>query len=119
MAFIEIENMEFHSHHGCFDEETKIGNPFRVDVCMDVDTSKAQLSDNIDDTVNYLSVYQMVKKEMSIPSRLLENVAERIASILMSEFHAIRYIRVKITKCNPPLGGKIGGVSLTIEKARG
>ena len=119
MSFIDIDDMEFYAFHGCFSEESSIGTNFRVNLRLETDTSKAQKSDNIDDTVNYLSVYQSVKKQMEIPSRLLENVADRIASNLLDEFHAIRYLQIKITKINPPLGGKIGGVSLTIEKARG
>ncbi len=118
MAIIEIENMEFYSYHGCFAEESKIGTHFLVSLWLDVDTTKAQRSDNIEDTVNYLSVYQTVKKQMAIPSHLLEHVADRIASSVMDEFHAISNIRVKIVKRNPPLGGRIEGVALTIEKTR-
>lgn len=118
MAFIDIDNMEFYSYHGCFEEEAEIGTYFRVCLRMDVDTSKAQVSDSIDDTVNYLSVYQTVKREMSRASHLLENVAERIASSVLDEFRAVNSVRVKVSKLNPPLGGKIEAVSLTIEKSR-
>ena len=115
MAIIEIENMEFYSFHGCFAEESRIGTHFRVDLKLDVNTSTAQMSDSIEDTVNYLEVYRSVKEQMSIPSRLLEHVAERIASALLSEYTLIRSAVVKVTKLNPPLGGKIQGVSLTVE----
>lgn len=118
MSVIEIEGMEFYAFHGCFDEESKIGTYFKVDLRMDVDTSKAQKSDNIDDTVNYLSVYGVVKEQMMQPSHLLEHVADRIAESVLEEFHDLRFVRVKVSKLNPPLGGKISSVSLTIEKAR-
>lgn len=119
MAFIDIENMEFYAFHGCFNEESKIGTEFRVNVRLGVDTSIPQVTDNISDTVNYLDVYQTVKKQMSLPSHLLENVAERIASSLLSEYTKIDYVKVKVTKLNPPLGGKMYGVGVTIEKSRG
>ncbi|MBQ6956827.1 MAG: dihydroneopterin aldolase [Bacteroidales bacterium] len=118
MSFIDIENMEFYSFHGCFSEEASIGTHFSVDLRVSLDTSLAQLSDNISDTVSYLDIYQTVKREMQHPSHLLENVAERIASSVLREYEALDTVRVKITKLNPPLGGKIGGVSLTIEKSR-
>ncbi|MBP5189985.1 MAG: dihydroneopterin aldolase [Bacteroidales bacterium] len=118
MSFIDIENMEFYAFHGCFVEERSVGTRFRVNLRMKVDTSKAQLSDNIDDTVNYLSVYQSVKSEMDKPSHLLENVADRIASRILAEYDAVEYVSVKVSKLNPPLGGKMEGVSITIEKIR-
>lgn len=118
MSFIDIENMEFYAYHGCFDEESKIGTRFRVNLRMDVDTSRAQVSDSIVDTVNYLSVYQSVKDEMMKPSHLLENVADRIASRVLVDYGDVAHVWVKVTKLNPPLGGKMESVSLTIEKKR-
>ena len=118
MSFIDIENMEFYAYHGCFAEEQAIGTHFRVNLRMQVDTSAAQMSDSIEDTVNYLSVYQSVKDEMLKPSHLLENVAERIASRVLDEYQAVESVCVKVTKLNPPLGGKMEGVSLTIDKTR-
>ena len=118
MAFIDINDMDFYAFHGCFDEESKIGTHFKVSLRMETDTSKAQQSDDINDTVNYLEVYQTVKREMGISSHLLEHVADRIASAVMMEFAAVVNIKVMVSKLNPPLGGKIGSVSVTIEKAR-
>lgn len=118
MSFIDIENMEFYAYHGCFDEESKIGTRFLVNLCLKVDTSRAQVSDSISDTVNYLSVYRSVKDEMSKPSHLLEHVADRIASRILSEYAAVDSVRVKVSKLNPPLGGKMESVSLTIDKSR-
>ncbi len=118
MSFIDIENMEFYAYHGCFAEESKIGTRFRVNLRMEVDTSRAQVSDSIDDTVNYLSVYQAVKGEMMKPSHLLENVADRIASRVLGDFAGVTHVWVKVTKLNPPLGGRMEGVSLTVDKQR-
>lgn len=118
MSFIDIENMEFYAFHGCFAEESTIGTNFSVDLQAELDTSRAQQTDNIDDTVSYLDIYQTVKKEMSKPSHLLEHVSERIASAVLDEFPMLERVRVKVTKLNPPLGGKMKGVSLTIEKSR-
>ena len=70
--------MRFYAHHGCFEQERAIGTHFHVDVVFETDTSQAEVSDNIGDTVSYLDVYQVVKREMAIPSNLLEHVARRI-----------------------------------------
>ena len=118
MSYIDIENMDFYAFHGCFAEERQIGTRFRVNLRIELDTKTAQQSDCIEDTVDYLSVYQTVKKQMSIPSKLLEHVAERIVVALMEEYRQITHIWVKVTKCHPPLGGQMEGVSLTIERSR-
>ena len=118
MSVIEIENMEFYAFHGCFAEEAAIGTHFSVDLCAELDTSKAQQTDSIDDTVSYLDIYQSVKRQMEVPSHLLEHVAERIVNAVLEEFSPITHVRVKVKKLNPPLGGKMKSVSLTIEKSR-
>ena len=118
MASIRLEDMRFYAYHGCFEEERAIGTHFRVDATLTVDTTKAQQSDDLDDTVNYLSVYQTVKAEMEKPSKLLENVVERIAATILSLYPAVEKVSVKVSKLNPPLGGQLGAVSVEIEKGR-
>ncbi|MGN0033155.1 MAG: dihydroneopterin aldolase [Candidatus Limimorpha sp.] len=115
MAIISIEKMEFYAYHGCFEEERKIGTWFNVDISMEVDTSKAEDSDSIDDTVNYQEVYQVVKQAMMQPSNLLENVARRILKSVHESFPQVSYSWVKVKKMNPPLGGKMESVSVEME----
>lgn len=115
MSLISIEKMEFYAYHGCFAEERKIGTWFNVDLSMEVDTSKAEESDNLEDTVNYQEVYQVVKKEMMVSSKLLENVARRILNAIKEAFPTVSYAWVKVKKMNPPLGGKMESVSVELE----
>ncbi|MDR1951296.1 MAG: dihydroneopterin aldolase, partial [Bacteroidales bacterium] len=79
------------------------------------DTAKAELSDDIADTVSYLDVYQIVKAEMQIPSNLLEHVARRIADAVGRKFPQISNLIVEIQKLNPPLGGEIGSANVKIK----
>ena len=115
MAIISIEKMEFYAYHGCFEEERKIGTWFNVDLSMEVDTAKAEETDNLEDTVNYQAVYAVVKREMMISSNLLENVARRIINAVKKEFPAVSYAWVKVKKMNPPLGGKMESVSIEVD----
>ena len=110
--------MAFYAHHGCFDAEQTIGTRFRVDVAMRVDTSRSEESDDLVDTVNYADVYQVVKREMEIPSKLLEHVAHRIASAIMDTYDAVEQVEVKVSKLNPPLGGPIDAVSVEIVQGK-
>ncbi len=115
MSVISIEGMEFFAYHGCFKEEKIIGTKFRLDLYLTVDTTKAEYTDSLKDTVNYQSVYSVVKTEMEKKSNLLEHVGRRILTALKERFPAIRHSRLKIKKLNPPLGGKMDFVSLELE----
>lgn len=118
MATITLKGMRFYASHGCFEEERQIGTRFVVDVDFETDTRKAQKSDNIADTVNYLEVYQSIKREMEIPSHLLEHVADRIGEELLRKFTDIMSVRVRVNKMNPPLGGHLDAVSVEITSER-
>ncbi|HFB62396.1 MAG TPA: dihydroneopterin aldolase [Bacteroidetes bacterium] len=115
MAVISIEGMEFFAYHGCFKEEQIIGTKFRCDLFLQVDTTKAEQTDNLSDTVNYQQVYEVVKIEMAIKSKLLEHVGHRILVRVKQEFPQVKHARLKIRKLNPPLGGKIDFVSVELE----
>lgn len=107
--------MRFYAHHGCFSQERAIGTHFTVDLSFTTDTSRAEQSDNIADTVSYLDVYQVVKREMQQPSNLLEHVARRVGEAVLREFPAVTDIKVKVSKMNPPLGGQMHSVSVELE----
>ena len=106
--------MRFYAHHGCFNQERVIGTHFRVDLSITTDTSKAEVSDNIDDTVSYLEVYQVVKAEMMKPSHLLEHVARRMGERVLADFPSVDNVMVKVSKLNPPLGGQMDSVSVEL-----
>jgi dihydroneopterin aldolase len=117
MGVIELEDMEFYAFHGCYKEEQVVGNKFLVSLKMRSDCSKAGSSDNIADATSYLTAYEIVKEQMSIKSHLLENVATRILDALQVKLPTLASATVKISKINPPLGGRVGRASVTLERA--
>jgi dihydroneopterin aldolase len=118
MATISITGMEFHAFHGCFKEEQVIGNTFIVDIHIEVDTNEAEISDDLHKTINYAAVYGLVKKEMEITSRLIEHVARRVLDSITVSFPQISSAKLKVTKMNPPVGGKVEKVSVTMNYER-
>ena len=116
MGHIQIENMEFYAFHGHYKEEQKVGNKFMVDLVIETDMTKPAESDNLKDAVNYQQAYQIVKKQMEMKSYLLENIAGRILNAIHEEMDGIKKVTIKVAKINPPMGGKIGSVSVTLER---
>ncbi len=115
-ALIELEKMEFRACHGCYELEKVVGNRFLVDVGIEAEVGEAAATDDLRKSVNYLTVYELVREQMAIPSDILENVAHRIAATLRERFAQIERVTVKVTKLAPPLGGKIAGVSVTLSE---
>lgn len=116
MGLIQLENMEFYAYHGHFKEEQIVGNKFLVSLSIETDLKKAAKTDNLNDTLNYHKAYQVVKEEMSHKSYLLENIASRILDSLYRNFTGIIIATVKISKINPPVGGKMDCVSITLSR---
>lgn len=114
MGIIEIEGMKFYASIGHYEAERIVGNHFTVDLRLETDCRKASLSDDLNDALNYQLVYDLVKKEMAIESHLLEHAAQNILDALFSEFPTIIKAQVKISKLNPPMGGQIDKVSVTL-----
>ncbi|BBE17491.1 dihydroneopterin aldolase [Aquipluma nitroreducens] len=115
MALIEIEGMEFYAFHGHFEVEKVAGNRFLVNLNIQADLGKAGQSDRLEDTLDYQKAYLAVKEEMAISSDLLEHVCQRIITRIKSEFPEAQKVSVKVSKMNPPMGGQIEKVSLTME----
>ena len=116
MGTIQLENMNFYAFHGCYHEEQIVGNDFLVDLTIETDIEKPATTDNINDALNYLTAYELVRDEMAIKSHLLEHVAKRILDKLYQHFNQIESATIKIRKINPPLGGQLSNVSVSITR---
>jgi dihydroneopterin aldolase len=104
-GIIELEGMEFKAYHGCLEQEKIRGNSFTVDFRGELDLSAAAESDNLNDTLNYADIYEIVADEMSIPSELLENVAGRIVKAIEKRFPELSSFSVRVSKKKPPVDG--------------
>ena len=113
---ILVEGIKLYAFHGCLDEEGKIGGNYIVDVTMETDFSEAAESDDLNKTIDYVIVYNIVKKQMAIRSKLIETVGERIIQELQNTFKTLQKTEVKITKINPPMNGDVEKVSIIISK---
>ncbi len=114
MAKIYLEGIEVYSFHGYSDEERKIGGKYRIDLCFTADTSAAEQSDKLKDTINYERVFQIVHEQMGQPSRLLEHLGRKVLDALADEFSSINEIQLTIGKMHPPLPGIMKNVAVEL-----
>jgi 7,8-dihydroneopterin aldolase/epimerase/oxygenase len=115
MSKILVNGIRVYAYHGCLPEEAKIGGEYVVDVVIDMDFSKAAANDELADTVDYCVVYDVVKAEMAIRSKLIEHVAQRILIALRKSYPAVNLFSVKVAKINPPMNGAVDNVAVVIE----
>ncbi len=117
MGLIQIEEMEFYAFHGHYEEEQIVGNRFLVNLDMETNMAAAAESDQLEDALNYQAAYRLVKNEMKrTKSNLLENIGKRILDALYEEFDEIDKATIKISKMNPPMGGPMRCVSVTMSR---
>jgi 7,8-dihydroneopterin aldolase/epimerase/oxygenase len=108
--------MSFYGYHGVFPEENKLGQKFIVDVTLELSLKAAGENDNLEETVNYALVYEMVKEVVEgKPKKLVEAVAEEIAAKLLA-INKIQACMIKMVKPNPPINGHYDSVAVEIKR---
>ena len=113
---IELDRMEFRALHGCYELERKVGNRFTVDLSVTAELGRVAEEDSVEQAVNYLTVYEVVRAQMQVTQRTVERVATNIIDALYAAFPQIRHVRCRVSKLAPPLGGKVARVSVVVEK---
>lgn len=111
---ITLHDLRFYAYHGVLPQERRVGGEYTVTLRVDADLSRAVVSDDVNDTLNYADLYAVVKDEMSKPSALLEHVAGRIGHAVCRQFPMVESLTVTITKVNPPMGADCGGASVEL-----
>ena len=109
---IVLSRMEFRALHGCYELERKVGNRFTVDL----ELGDAAVQDDVRKTVNYLTVYEVVRMQMRITQHTIERVAMNIIEAIYAAFAQVRHVKCTVSKLAPPLGGKLEKVSVVLEK---
>jgi len=118
MGVIQVNNIKLYAYHGCLEEEAKIGSEYRVDVSVKANLKKSSITDELIDTVDYVHLNDIVKQEMAVRSKLLEEVVKRILNRIFKELSMVEKAKVSVAKLNPPIGGNVEEVVVILTKKR-
>ena len=118
MSNIRLKNIKIYAFHGCLVEEEKIGSDYLVNLSVKADLSKAAVSDALRDTVDYVHLQKIVKEEMAIRSKLLEHVGQRIIDRVFNEISLVDFVKITVSKLNPPIGGDVAEVQVSMVSQR-
>ena len=116
MGLIAIEGMEFHAYHGYYEEERRVGGRYSVDVYVETDFSRAAVNDDLEKTINYEVIYDLVRVRMEKKTKLIETIAADIMAKIKSEFPSIESLRVRVNKFEPPLPGKVARTYIELDQ---
>lgn len=114
MIAVHLKNLKFHAHHGLYEGEDKTGGPFEVN--LSVWYMPDEPITQLHQTINYVTLFEIVKQQMIRPNSLLEIVAETICSNIYTFFSVIKKVEISIYKCSPPIEGFEGITGITMQK---
>jgi len=117
MLKLELCNMRFHGYHGVHEHEKKTGGDFEVNIVVHFQPKHIPVL-HLDETIDYTTVYEMVKKRMDKPTLLIETLATEIAEEIFNSFNVVQEITVSVKKLNPPIAFFNGNVAAVYNKKR-
>lgn len=110
MLTVSLHNIQCTAFHGVYAEEQKIGGKFIVDV--EVDLFHNHIIKNIQETINYEILYEIIMQYMKKPQLLLETVVQELAHHILNHFTPAKSIRIQLKKLSPPIAYLSGSVAI-------
>jgi len=117
-ATVKVENLKIYAFHGCMDEEKVIGGDYVINMKALCFVGEKVFNDDITQTVDYVDLARIAKREMAVRSKLLEAVIKRIIDASFKEIDSLEELSVSVSKINPPINADVKSVSVTMSKKR-
>jgi dihydroneopterin aldolase len=114
MIAVHLKELKFHAHHGLYAGEDRTGGPFEVSLSVYYEPDGKIIS--LDQTINYVALFEIVKQRMMQKSSLIETVAQDICDTIRARFPVIKEIKLDIDKCSPPIENFEGKTGITLHK---
>jgi dihydroneopterin aldolase len=116
---LTLSRLKFFGYHGVLPDETARGQEFEVTVNLEMSLAAAGRADDLDLTVDYRLVHEVVRQVMEGPPRkLVETLAEEIAANLLRGFPVVQAVGIEVAKPNPPVDFAGGGLFVRIRRTR-
>lgn len=118
VSYVFLKKVRFHAFHGVLPQERQVGGDFLLTLRVGYPLIKAMESDEVGDTLNYATLFELVRQEMAVPSKTLEHVAGRIVKAITMAFPNVTSIDLELTKQNPPMGADCDGAGVELHWER-
>ena len=114
MGLITVEGIRVFAYHGHLPEEAVLGGHFIVNVWVTADTSEVGKTDDLNDTVDYVRIIEIVKEQMAIRADMIEVPAKRIVEAILA-LNKVQKAKVEVEKIQPPIDATFDKISVTTE----
>jgi dihydroneopterin aldolase len=111
---ITLLDLRFFAYHGWYEQESRQGQIFRVDLWVSYPEPNRSVSE-LDQTIDYSVIYAMLHTQMHRPRRLLEELAQSILAEIKEKFPVVMKIQIHIQKVAPPVAGLDGRLGIQLE----
>jgi len=115
MVTINLKQLRFFAHHGLYEEERKVSNEFMVDLEVGLGAAGPVIT-KMSETINYIKLYELVKKHMLETTDLLETLAMKITEDIHQSYPQVKKVTISITKKYPPVINFSGNVAVSYMK---
>ena len=116
---IFVNGLVLHAYHGVMPHEAKVGQPFKLDLVLDIDLAEASRSDTLKDTISYETLVKVASEAFRARRyRLLEAAAGAVADAVLDRYPQVRGVRVTVRKPHAPIAATFDDVGVTIERSR-
>jgi 7,8-dihydroneopterin aldolase/epimerase/oxygenase len=112
VGLITVEGIRVFAYHGHLPEEAILGGHFIVNVWVTADTSEVEKTDDLNDTVDYVKIIEIVKQKMAIRANMIEVPAKRIVDAILP-LHKVQKVKVEVEKIQPPIDATFDKISVT------
>ena len=115
MGLITVEGIRVFGYHGHLSEEAVLGGHFVINVWVEVDTSEVEKTDDLNHTVDYVKIIDIVKEQMAIRADMIEVPAKRIVDAILT-LNKVQKVTVEVEKVLPPIDASFDKISVTSQK---
>jgi dihydroneopterin aldolase len=114
-----VTGLSLHAYHGVMQHEAKVGQPFKLDLVLDIELANASRSDKLVDTVGYDQVVELASRTFCARRyRLVEAAAGAVADAILARFSKVTAVRVTVRKPHAPIAATFADVGVTIARSR-
>ena len=111
MSLITVEGIRIFAYHGHLPEEAKLGGTFLVNVWVTVDTSEVEKTDDLNHTVDYVKIIEIVQEQMSVRANMIEVPAKKIVDAILP-LQKVQKVKVEVQKIQPPINATFDKISV-------
>lgn len=112
---VSVDRLRLYARHGVSDQERRVGNMFEVSIAVECPSAiEGAATDDLSQTISYADLVEIIRSEMTVPSRLIEHAAWRIVRRVSARFPAVTAGSVTVSKLTPPCGAEMAAASVTI-----